>query len=91
MISLAPFGVANSHAALGFVPAGYNGAGSFKMLSWSGGQFYDVAISADGSGTYNVLSATLATTLPGGPEGFIYVPLGSALFPSQSMLVGISN
>src|SRR5438045_143310 len=26
-------------------------------------------------------------TLPGGPEGFIYVPLGSPLFPLQSMLV----
>ena len=51
------------------------------------GQFYDVILAADGSGTYDLTSAALQTTLPGGPEGFIYVPLGSSLFTSQSMLV----
>jgi two-component system LytT family sensor kinase len=30
---------------------------------------------------------TIKTTLQGGPEGFIYVPIGSPLFPNQSMLV----
>ena len=68
VIDLGPLGVASSHAALGFVPAGYSGAGGFKMLSWSGGQFYNAVLSPDGTGTYDLASAILATTLPGGPE-----------------------
>jgi hypothetical protein len=87
VVPLGALGIAASTGALNFVPPGYNGAGQFKVSSWSGGQFYNVALSADGTGTYNLTSATLVTTLPGGPEGFIYVPLGSPLFPTQSMLV----
>lgn len=87
IIDLAPLGVANSHAALAFVPAGYQGAGRFKMLSWSGGQFYDATLAPDGSGTFDITSVVETVVLPGGPEGFIYVPLGSPLFPQQSMLV----
>lgn len=86
-VALGPLGIAVSTGALNFVPPGYNGAGQFKISSWSGGQFYTVALIADGSGTYDLTGAVLAVTLPGGPEGFVYVPLGSPLFPSQSMLV----
>ncbi len=87
IVALGPLGIPSSTGALNFVPPGYNGAGQFKISSWSNGQFFTVALAADGSGTYNLTSATLQVTLPGGPEGFIYVPLGSPLFPSQSMLV----
>jgi len=86
-VDLSALGIAASTGALNFVPAGYNGGGQFKISSWSGGQFYSVGLSADGSGTYNLTSASLQVTLPGGPEGFIYVPLGSTLFGAQSMLV----
>jgi hypothetical protein len=86
-VALTPLGIAVSTGALNFVPAGYNGAGQFKISSWSGGQFYTVPLSPDGSGTYNLSAAALQVTLPGGPEGFVYVPIGSALFPTQSMLV----
>jgi len=86
-VALGPLGIAVSTGALNFVPAGYNGAGQFKISSWSGGQFYTVTLAADGTGTYNLAGAVLQVTLPGGPEGFVYVPLGSTLFPSQSMLV----
>ena len=86
-VALGPLGIVSSTGALNFVPAGYNGAGQFKVSSWSGGQFYAVTLAADGTGTYNLVSAVLQVTLPGGPEGFIYVPLGSPLFASQSMLV----
>jgi hypothetical protein len=57
------------------------------MLSWAGGQFYDATLAPDGSGTFDITSVVQTTTLPGGPEGFIYVPLGSPLFAAQSMLV----
>jgi hypothetical protein len=86
-VALGPLGIPVSTGALNFVPADYNGAGQFKVSSWSGGQFYTVSLTPDGSGTYNLTSATLQVTLPGGPEGFVYVPQGSTLFPGQSMLV----
>ena len=86
-VALGPLGIAASTGALNFVPPGYNGAGQFKISSWSGGEFYTVSMAADGSGTYSLTSASLQVTLPGGPEGFVYVPPSSPLFPSQSMLV----
>ena len=58
-VPLGPLGIASSTGALNFVPPGYNGAGQFKVSSWAGGQFYNVALAADGTGTYNLTSATL--------------------------------
>jgi len=87
IIDLGALGVAESHASLGFVPAGFDGAGSLKLSSWAGGEFYDATLVADGSGTYDVTSIVQTATLPGGPEGFIWVPIGSPLFGTQSMLV----
>ena len=87
VVALGPLGIAYSTGALNFVPTGHNGAGQLKVSSWDGGQFYTVTHAADGSGTYNLTGATQVATLGGGPEGFAYVPLGSPLFGSQSMLV----
>jgi hypothetical protein len=87
IIDMSVLGVASSHAALNFVPAGFGGFGRIKLVSWSGGEFYDATISPDGSGTYNLNGVTQIATLSGGPEGFVYVPLGSALFANPSMIV----
>jgi hypothetical protein len=86
IVDLAPLGVASSAAALAFVPPGLPGAGQLKLVSWSGGQWYTLAFSTDGSGTYDITSATQNTTLGGGPEGIAYVPLGSPLFTVPSLL-----
>jgi hypothetical protein len=87
IIPLGPLGVVPSPGALNFVPSGFPGAGQLKIVSWSGGQWYTAAFSPDGTGTYNITSATQNTTITGGPEGFIYVPPGSPLFPSFSSLL----
>jgi hypothetical protein len=88
IVSLGTLGVAVSPGALNFVPAGFPGTGQLKIVSWSGGQWYTAAFSPDGSGTFDITSATQNTTIPGGPEGFIYVPPGSPLFTSfLSLLV----
>ena len=80
--------IASSVGSLGFVPSGLPGAGGFKIASYSNGNFYDVTLTPDGSGTFNVTAATLTASLgSGGPEGFVYVPTGSPLFSSPSMLV----
>ena len=83
----APTGAASSVGALNFVPAGLPGAGQLKIVSYDTGNWYTAAYSADGSGTYNITSAVLNTTIVGGPEGFIYVPTGSPVFATHSMLV----
>lgn len=96
IIDLAALGVANSHAAINFVPTGFGGAGSMKLVSWSGGQWYDASYSPDGLGTYDILGVTqidldLATVgiqnLFGGPEGFVYIAAGNAGFAMDSLLV----
>lgn len=87
---LGAFGV-TSLSALNFVPAGFGGAGQMKLVAYSGGEFYTAEIALDttgpDAGTYDIVSVTQVTTLPGGPEGFIYVPTGSPEFSNPSMLV----
>jgi Secretion system C-terminal sorting domain len=88
IINLDSLGEAYSNSAVNFVPNGFPGAGQMKLVSWSGGQWYTAAYSPDDSGTYNIDSVHYETTIPGGPEGFIYVPPGSPLFADyNSMLV----
>lgn len=82
IIDLSPFGVVSSNASVNFVPNLYPGAGRMKIASWSGGEWYDVEIAPDGMGTFDITGVTAVpgSTLPGGPEGFTYVPLGSPIF-----------
>lgn len=88
VVSLGPLGVANSPGGLNFVPAGFPGAGGMKLVTWEGGGFYDLTLSPDGAGTYDITSATLQASLSGGPEGFVYVPAGSPqLDAGAAMLV----
>jgi hypothetical protein len=87
IVPLGPLGVTPSPGGLTFVPAGYPGAGQLKLVSWSGGQWYTMGFAPDGSGTYDITSATYQTTITGGPEGIFYVPFGSPLFGGPSLLV----
>jgi len=82
IINLGGLGVASSHAALNFVPVGFDGAGKIKLVSWSGGQFYSGTLAPDGSGTFDILGLTQVDldpvaagmqNVPGGPEGFVYI------------------
>jgi hypothetical protein len=89
VISLEPLGVPRSISCLNFPPPGFPGAGHLKITTFGGGQWFDATISPDGQGTFNIdtLTSVPGSTLPGGPEGFTYVPAGSPLFPQASMLV----
>jgi hypothetical protein len=88
VIDLAALGGASSNASLNFIPAGYPGAGSFKLLSWSEGQWYTATISPDGTGTYNIDTVTYSgISLPGGPEGFTYAPPGSPMLPDYTTML----
>ena len=80
IVDLTPLGVASSVGALNIVPAGFPGAGQMKVASYNTSKWYTVTLSADGTGTFNIDTATENTTIQGGPEGFVYVPPGSPLF-----------
>jgi len=80
-------GVASSQAALQFIPSTFPGAGEFKDVSWDGGEVYTFTLTPDGSGTFNVTSATQETTIGGGPEGFVYIKSTNPGFAVDSMLV----
>ena len=84
-VPLIPF--VDSHAALQFIPSTFPGAGEFKGLSWEGGEFYTFTLAPDGTGTFDVTSATQETTLGGGPEGFVYIKNTNPGFAVDSMLV----
>jgi hypothetical protein len=66
---------------------GTPGAGRLKLLSWSGGEWYDVMLVPDGTGTYDIGTSILRATLSGGPEGVTFVPPGSSGFPAPAILV----
>lgn len=87
VINLAAEGVAHSVGALGFVPATHPGAGQFKLLSYNSYNWYTGVLTPDGSGTFDLTSVILETTIVGGPEGFVYVPLGSPDFANPTVLV----
>ncbi len=97
VINMAALGIAQSHAALNFVPGGFGGAGKIKMVSWEGGQWYSGELQPDGLGTFdlvNVLQIDLdssdaqMTNLGGGPEGFVFIEGTNAGFGGlDSMLI----
>lgn len=97
VINLAALGVAGSHAAINFVPAGFAGAGLVKLVSWSGGEFYSAELVPDGLGTFDLANLVLVDldpiaagiqNLPGGPEGFVYIDGANDGFAGfDSMLV----
>ncbi len=80
-------GVGASVGALAFVPAGFAGAGDFKLVSYNTGQFYSATLTPDGSGTYSVGSVVEELTLSGGPEGLIYIDGTNPVFGVDHMLV----
>lgn len=93
VIRMAPLGVENFLSSLNFVPQGYPGAGRMKLATFAGGQWSEATIEPDGGGTYRVTAVNVVQglRLPGGPEGFAYIPLGSPLFPNPTMVLSEYN
>jgi hypothetical protein len=86
--SLTPTPVASSVGALAFVPPGFAGAGRFKLVQYSGsGNWYDVTLTPNGGGTYDVTGVTFVRPIGLGPEGVIYVKAGSPQFSADSALI----
>src|SRR4029077_6230863 len=86
VVDLTPLGVAGSVGSIGFVPPGFPGAGSMKIVSYADNGWYHCDFVPDGNGTFNVISAIRRANV-GGPEGIAFVPHGSPVFPANSVLI----
>ncbi len=88
LVNLAPLGVTGSVGGLAFVPAGMPGAGRLKLVSILGNRWYDAIVTPDGTGTYNIARGPGGPiTIRNSPDGIVYVPSGSPLFPVDSVLI----
>lgn len=88
IVELDGLGVLDSVGGLAFVPAGMPGAGRLKIASTTASRWYDATVSADANGTYDIaVNPHIAIAIGGAPQGIVFVPLGSALFPNPSVLV----
>ena len=87
VIELTPLGVTGSGGSIGFVPPGFPGAGSMKIVSFGGGGWYHCDFTPDGNGTFDITSANLRANIPLGPEGIAFVSPGSPVFPANSVLI----
>ncbi len=94
----ASFGIplTDSISAMNFVPPGFGGAGKMKVTTWEDGRWFDVNYTPDGAGGYDLsgavqidldLGAAGIQNLPGGPEGFVFIPSGNPLFGVDSILL----
>lgn len=87
VIDLTPLGVASSVGAVGFIPSGFPGANQIVFASFNTSNWYRATLTPDGSGTFNVSTVTAPVNIGGGPEGVAFVPQGSPLFPTNSILI----
>src|SRR6266403_3710487 len=61
--NLTPLGVTSSVGSLAFVPPGFPGAGSLKLVSFPSGDWYNVNFAPNANGTFNINSATRRTNV----------------------------
>ncbi|MBL8756381.1 MAG: hypothetical protein JNK15_24015 [Planctomycetes bacterium] len=83
---LGPVGVGGSVGTCAFVPAGFPGAGRFKVVSWSASTFYDLPLTPDGNGTFAPGTAGPGIVVQGGPEGMVYMPQNAPLLGGKLLL-----
>lgn len=61
--------------------------GDLKATSFTCGLFYTLALSPDGSGTYNVTSVTQNSTIINQAEAVAYIPSGSPVFTGSNAMI----
>ncbi|MBM3960844.1 MAG: hypothetical protein FJ306_02940 [Planctomycetes bacterium] len=84
--NLLPLGVPNSVGTCAFVPAGFPGAGRFKVVAWNTSTIQELPLTPDGTGTFNPGIAGAGIQLTGGPEGMVYVPLSAPLIGGKLLI-----
>jgi hypothetical protein len=89
MIDLTPLGVGPSTGGIAITPAGFAGAGDFKITSYGFDSWYDADLVPDGGGTFDVANVgpgIFLNTTPG-PESIEHVDATYPGFDVQSVIV----
>ncbi len=86
-IDLTALGIISSVGTCQFVPAGFPGAGIFKIGSYSSGDWYDVDLQINAAGTYDIIGVTNTVNTGGGPEGIVYISGGNPGFAANNVLI----
>ncbi|HEX8077053.1 MAG TPA: hypothetical protein VF511_04510, partial [Chthoniobacterales bacterium] len=86
VVDLAPFGVTASVGSVAFVPPGFPGAGSMKLVTYPSGDWYNVDFVPDGTGTFALNLASRQANV-GAAEGIAFVPPASPGFSPNSVLI----
>lgn len=89
LINLSPLGISASVGSINFPPVGFPGAGHAKVLSYNASNWYDVTLTPDGDGLYDISTVGPPISLGGSSdlEGVTFVPAGNPLFPNDSVLI----
>ena len=86
VIALSSLGIASSVGTLQFVPDGFDGAGGLKLASYNAGIFYDVSLTPDGSGFFD-LAVNSSVFIGGGTPSLVYVSGSNLGFGADSLMV----
>ncbi len=86
VMPLAPLGI--DSIAINFVPRGFPGACSLKMVKYFNAAWWSANVVPDGQGTFDVTGVrTAAPIYSGGPEHLLYVPDGSLVFGDRDTVL----
>jgi hypothetical protein len=75
----------NGTAGLAWVPLGYATSGQLRTMTW-GGDFYGVPFTTDEqTGALTIGEADYLVSLPNGPGGMTYIPIGSPVLDTRKL------
>jgi hypothetical protein len=84
---MSALGIDGAGGALLFVPAGFSGAGRLKLAGATSFQWFDTAVTADGTGTYNIAAPAKTIEIVNYARGLIYVKAGRPVFAHDSVVI----
>lgn len=77
----------DSVSGFGFVPPWLASSGEPRTVTWSGGHWFHLSMSAGANQVFNLNNGQEVVVLPGGPGGFAYIPQGSPGFNKPSLIL----
>lgn len=84
---LSALGINSSTGTCQFVPMGFAGAGRFLVASYNSSDWYEVTLTPDGNGTFDLSAGPILVNTGGGPEGIVFIEGGNPGFTDDSALI----